>query len=108
MRPAEMSVIRLCETSQVPAGEMLGIELDGLPPLAVFNVDGEFFVTSNICTHSVASLSDGYFEDTTIYCPLHGGAFDVRTGEATEFPCETALKTYPVIMKDEAIFIEMP
>src|SRR3546814_10365880 len=52
--------------------------------LAVYNVDGEFFVTANRCTHGEASLADGMLEDDVIECALHGGAFNVRTGERSE------------------------
>lgn len=101
-----MSLIRVCEADAVKPGEMLPIEVDELPPLALYNVDGEFYATSNICTHAIAILTEGFLDGDTIECPLHGGAFNVRTGEALQFPCEEALKTYEVEVQDGAVFIE--
>lgn len=97
--------IRICEEGDVPPGTMLRADVEGLPPVAVFNVDGQIYVTSNICTHNVAILTDGFFEGDVVECPLHGGAFNVRTGEATQFPCETPLETYLVAIEQGAVFV---
>lgn len=86
---------------------MLRLDIPGLPPLAAFNIDGEIHCTSNVCTHQLAILTDGFFEGDVIECPLHGGAFNVRTGAVMEFPCKTHLRTYPVITVDEDLFIDV-
>jgi nitrite reductase/ring-hydroxylating ferredoxin subunit len=53
------------------------------------------------------SLGDGDVIDGTIVCPLHGGAFDIRTGKATELPCRTALKVYGVHVEGEDLFADL-
>ncbi len=103
-----MDMIKVCDTADVKPGEMLAIEMDELPPVAVYNVDGEFYATSNICTHAIAILTEGYFEGDTVECALHGGCFNVRTGEATEFPCEEPLETFEVQVSDGAVFVRAP
>ena len=57
-------------------GAMIGIEL-GEKQLALYNVDGEFYATDNLCTHAYAMLTDGFLDGDIIECPLHGGAFCV-------------------------------
>ncbi len=79
---------------------MLRVDIDGVPPIAVYNIDGEIYATSNICTHATAFLTNGYLEDDLVECPVHGGTFNVRTGEAVDFPCEIDLKTYAVSVED--------
>jgi ethylbenzene dioxygenase ferredoxin component len=64
------------------------------------------FITDDTCTHGSASLSEGYLEGDVIECPFHGGAFDIRTGEPTAFPCAEALRTYAAIIQDGFIYIE--
>lgn len=86
---------------------MLAIDSPELPPLAAFNVDGEICVTSNICTHNTAILTDGYFEDDIIECPLHGGCFNVRTGEPEAFPCEVPLTTYTVHEQGNDLYVDI-
>jgi ethylbenzene dioxygenase ferredoxin subunit len=103
-----MKLIEVCDAAAVNAGEMLPIDVDGFPPLAVYKVDGNYYVTSNVCTHSVATLTDGYLEGDIVECPLHGGAFNVKTGEATRFPCVEPLQTFEVEVRDEKIFIKAP
>lgn len=101
-----MSLIKVCDVADVEAGEMLSVDVDGLPPLAVYNVAGEFYATSNICTHSIAMLTDGYLDGDTIECPLHGGCFNVKTGEPTHFPCEVPLETFELEVRDGAVFVK--
>ena len=50
---------RLIETDEVAPDEGRRVRIDGLEPIAVFNVDGEFFVTQDTCSHAKASLSKG-------------------------------------------------
>lgn len=92
----ETKWVSLCETAAVPPGTMRGFHPAGMPPVALFNVDGHFHATSNVCTHNVAILTDGSFAGQVVECPLHGGAFDVVTGEAVAYPCEKGLDTYQV------------
>lgn len=72
--------------------------------LAVSRIGDEFFLTEDTCTHALVSLSDGHIEDGVLHCPLHGGAFDIRTGKALEFPCTKALKTYAIERKGDDLY----
>ena len=60
--------------------------------MALCLVKGEVFAIDNICSHASALLSNGYLEGHELFCPLHGGSFDVRTGEAVAAPCTVDLK----------------
>lgn len=91
---------RLCRAEQVEADSPLRVHPEGCPPLAIYRVEQDVFVTSDVCTHGNASLSEGMQEGTSIECPFHGGRFDIRTGEATAFPCRDPLKTYEVLIVD--------
>jgi nitrite reductase/ring-hydroxylating ferredoxin subunit len=103
-----MTFVKVCNAQDVPPGQMLAVENAALPPVALYNVDGEFFATSNICTHAVAMLTDGYLDGDQIECPMHGGMFSVRTGEPTHFPCVEAIATHAVEIRDGAVFIKAP
>ncbi|TDU31619.1 ethylbenzene dioxygenase ferredoxin subunit [Panacagrimonas perspica] len=101
------SRVRLCARGDVEPGQMLRVDIAGVPPLAAFNIDGEIHCTSNLCTHQFAILTDGFFEDDVVECPLHGGCFNVRTGAALEFPCKTPLRTYPVTAVGEDLYVDI-
>jgi ethylbenzene dioxygenase ferredoxin subunit len=100
--------LRLCEAAGVKDGEPVGIFLEGMPALAVYNVDGEIFVTDNLCTHGNAMLTDGYQDGDIIECPFHGGSFDIKSGAAKAFPCQVAIATYPVEIDGGWVCIDKP
>ena len=58
--------------------------------------DGEFFALNDCCTHEDASLSDGTIVGDEIECPLHGGAFEIRTGQPAAFPVVVPARMYRV------------
>jgi nitrite reductase/ring-hydroxylating ferredoxin subunit len=98
--------IELCSTADVAAGGALRVEAGELM-LAVFNVSGAFYVTDDNCTHGPGSLSEGYIEDDVVECNFHNGQFNIRTGEVVAPPCMVPIKTYPAIVEDGKVFIEV-
>jgi nitrite reductase/ring-hydroxylating ferredoxin subunit len=103
---SEQIRIRLCATADVAPGGTLKVESGDLV-LAVYNVDGEFYVTDDACTHGPGSLSEGYLDGHVIECDFHNGAFDVRTGEVVAPPCMIPIKTYKVAVEGEDVLIEV-
>jgi nitrite reductase/ring-hydroxylating ferredoxin subunit len=93
---------RLCSTDDVASGSALLVEIDDLE-LAVYNVDGQFYVTDDRCTHGPGSLSEGYLDGCVIECDFHNGAFDIRTGEVVAPPCMVPLKTYEVVIENSDV-----
>jgi nitrite reductase/ring-hydroxylating ferredoxin subunit len=106
--PAEMTTKRLelCSTDDVAPGSALKVEIDDLV-LAVFNLEGQFYVTDDLCTHGPGSLSEGYIEDDVVECNFHNGQFNIRTGEVVSPPCMVAIKTYPTMVIDGKVTIEV-
>ena len=102
---AAPSRLQLCRTSDVAAGEVLKVETEGLT-VAVYNVDGTFYVTDDACTHGPGSLSEGFLDGEVIECNFHQGCFNVRTGEVVTPPCIVPIKTYKTIVEAETVFIE--
>ena len=97
--------IRLCDVDGFVAGEMRRFHPEGMDAIVVCNLDGEFYAVDDDCTHAIASLSEGRFEDGLVICPVHGGSFDVKTGEAMKRPCRKPLRTWPVSIIDDAVWI---
>jgi nitrite reductase/ring-hydroxylating ferredoxin subunit len=98
--------VELCRVSDVEAGSARKVE-SGELVLAVYNVDGEIFVTDDACTHGPGSLSEGILEDDIIECNFHGGQFNVRTGAVELPPCMEPVKTYKVTVEDGVVFIDV-
>ena len=95
----------LCKISEVDPGTVKRVEVDGLPPLAIYNLAGSFYVTDDTCTHGKASLAEGYVEGTEIECPWHGGRFEIATGQPTCFPASEAIATYAVTIVGDDVCI---
>ena len=91
--------IKLCSAEEVAAGTALRVETGDLV-LAVFNIDGEFYVTDDNCTHGPGSLSEGYIEDDVVECNFHNGQFNIKTGEVVSPPCMVAIKTYKTLVEN--------
>jgi nitrite reductase/ring-hydroxylating ferredoxin subunit len=98
--------LELCKADQIAPGEALRVEKDDLI-LAVFNVEGEYYVTDDTCTHGPGSLSEGYIDGDVVECNFHNGQFDIRTGEVVSPPCMVPVKTYPTTVEDGTVVIEV-
>jgi nitrite reductase/ring-hydroxylating ferredoxin subunit len=98
--------LELCSTADVAPGAALKVEIGDLV-LAVFNVGGEFYVTDDQCTHGPGSLSEGYVEGDVIECNFHGGQFNICTGEVVLPPCMVPIKTYPALIVDGKVTIDV-
>ncbi len=89
--------------------------------LAVGLSGGEPFAVSNRCRHLFASLGKGKVDaDGCLECPWHAATYDVSTGKMVRGPQgafkpiagavkgtmgSRALKTYPVQVRDGAIWL---
>ncbi|HEY1978572.1 MAG TPA: non-heme iron oxygenase ferredoxin subunit [Xanthobacteraceae bacterium] len=98
--------LELCNTDEVAPGTALKVEIEDLT-LAVFNVEGEFYVTDDACTHGPGSLSEGYIDGDVVECDFHQGQFNIRTGEVVLPPCMVPVKTYPATVVDGKVTIEV-
>jgi nitrite reductase/ring-hydroxylating ferredoxin subunit len=101
-----MPRLELCQAADVADGTALKVETEGLI-LAVFNVEGEYYVLDDTCTHGPGSLSEGYIEGDVVECNFHNGQFNIRTGEVVLPPCMIPMKTYPTRVEDGKVYIEV-
>lgn len=98
--------IALCKTDEVAPGTALKVEANGLT-LAVFNLNGEFFVMEDVCSHGPGSLSEGFIEGEEIECDFHNGRFNIKTGAVTAPPCMIPQKIYPVTVADGTVHVDV-
>ncbi|CAA9554106.1 MAG: hypothetical protein AVDCRST_MAG59-2022 [uncultured Thermomicrobiales bacterium] len=92
----------VAKVDDLPPGQMMYVEV-GEDPVVLINLNGEFFALSDICTHQDASLSDGEIIGDELECPLHGGAFEIRTGQPASFPVVVPVETYAVRVVGETV-----
>ena len=90
----------------MPEGGTRKVEAGGLT-VAVYKVEGSIYVTDDHCTHGPGSLSEGVLDGHEIECDFHQGCFDIRTGAVTAPPCVVPIKTYPVVVEDGRVTVEV-
>lgn len=87
-------------------GEMIGVEIDGIPVLLV-NVDGEIKAYRDRCPHQGVRLSAGQLRGTTLTCSAHQWTYDIRAGCGIN-PCHAALEPMRVRIDDGQVWIALP
>lgn len=103
---SESTFVRVARITDVPKGRMLEIT-SGAHNIVLCHTREGWFAVDNICTHAFAKLSEGRLRKTRLICPLHGGAFDCRTGAAMGPPAVAPLGTYAVRLTGEDVAIAL-
>ncbi len=77
--------------------------------IGVFNCGGTLYAIEDRCSHDDGPLAEGEFDaaECTIECPRHGSLFDLKTGQPLTLPAYTPVDTFPVIIEDEKIKLEV-
>jgi nitrite reductase (NADH) small subunit len=77
----------------IPPGEGRNFDVGGIA-IAVFRTHADdVFATQTRCPHRAGPLADGLIGGTTLLCPLHELAFDLRTGAGVGH--DACLTVYP-------------
>ncbi len=121
MSTPEQSATRLVTVAKLGDSQVAVVEHTPHGTLAVGISAGEPFAVSNRCRHLFASLGKGQVtEDGCLECPWHASRYDVRNGKMVGGPQGAfkplagvvkattgaiPLKTFPVELRDDAIWL---
>jgi 3-phenylpropionate/trans-cinnamate dioxygenase ferredoxin subunit len=83
------------------------VHLGGQRVLLV-NVEGRYYAVTEVCPHAHAVLSKGQLYGEELVCPLHGSAFNVKTGAVLSPPAAEGLAVYSVRTEGEDILVGPP
>lgn len=95
--------IKVAQTSELAPGEKMLVEYDG-EEVGLFNLEGEFYAISDVCTHDDGPLVEGNLDGDCIICPRHGARFNLKTGQQT-MPAFSPVPLYQVKIEGEDIYI---
>lgn len=101
-----MNPAPVAKVSELAPGQMRLLRL-GSVRVALCNVGGVFYAVEDLCTHDDGPLGEGALRGHELECPRHGGRFDVRSGAATRMPAVVPVRTFPVRVEGDAVFIEV-
>jgi 3-phenylpropionate/trans-cinnamate dioxygenase ferredoxin subunit len=103
----DLEFISVATVDDLPSGHRIILDVDG-EPIAVFNIAGEYFAISDICSHDEGSIAEGDLVGHSIECPRHGARFDLRTGKAQSLPAVVDIPAYPVRVVGDEIRVGLP
>lgn len=98
--------IAAAKAAEIDDEDLVTVEISGRL-IAIYNLGGDFYATSGICTHEAEPLTDGMVIDGIIECPFHQGRFCVKSGRAQGAPVSTDLTTYPVRLENGQVFVAL-
>jgi 3-phenylpropionate/trans-cinnamate dioxygenase ferredoxin subunit len=101
-------IIDVCPLDDLPPGATRIVEHDDLE-IGVFNCGGELLAIEDRCSHDDGPLAEGEVNqaDCTVECPRHGSLFDLRTGKPMTLPAYVPVETFPVLVEDGLIKLEV-
>jgi 3-phenylpropionate/trans-cinnamate dioxygenase ferredoxin component len=99
--------VPVARIEDIPAGTMLMVQVDGTD-IVLVNLDGTVRALQGVCSHEYFELDRGFLTGDTLTCALHLSRFDLDTGEALDPPAELPLATYPAIVENGEIVLELP
>jgi nitrite reductase/ring-hydroxylating ferredoxin subunit len=97
--------VRALALADLPPGQCTEVSVGG-KPVALFNVGGTVYATSNTCIHRGGPLGQGALDGQAVLCPWHAWSWDVTTGENTANP-ELRIPTYPVRVEDGQVLVQV-
>ncbi|MFN8590030.1 MAG: non-heme iron oxygenase ferredoxin subunit [Thermomicrobiales bacterium] len=100
----ERTWVAVARTDELGPNELMYVEV-GNDPVCLINMNGEFHALHDMCTHQDASLSDGEVVGDEIECPMHGGAFEIRTGLPANFPVVVPVEVFDVKTEGDTVYV---
>ncbi len=105
--PQECDFVEIAPASDLPQNERMFVDIDTFH-LVVFNIAGQLFCISDVCSHDNGPVGEGELEDYEVICPRHGAHFDVRNGKVRSLPAIVDIPAYPVRVVDGSIQVGLP
>lgn len=101
-------IIDVCPLDELPAGAARIVTWEELE-IGVFNCGGEILAIEDRCSHDNGTLAEGEIDQAscTVECPRHGSLFDLRSGKPRTLPAYVPVETFPVLVEDGLIKLEV-
>ncbi len=100
-----MTSFEVANIDEVKEGRGNRVVVDG-EEIALFKVDGQVCAIFNVCPHQKFSkLHEGVVENGIVTCPMHGWAYDIKTGISVN--ASGRVKTFAVEVKNGKVFVKI-
>ena len=98
----------ICPVDELPPGAKRVVRWEDLE-IGIVNCNGDILAVEDRCSHDDGDLMEGDVDEETctVECPRHGSEFDLRTGQPLNLPAYVPIETYPVLVEDGVIKVEV-
>ena len=97
--------VKVATLSEVPEGTAKAVDVRGTP-IALYNVGGTVYATTNTCPHRGGPLGEGDLEGSVVTCPWHRFRYDVATGACLTNAALT-IGCYTVRVQGQDVLVEV-
>jgi 3-phenylpropionate/trans-cinnamate dioxygenase ferredoxin subunit len=82
----------------------------GWTSVGVYNCGGNLYAIEDRCSHDDGPLCEGDWDEDEcrVVCPRHGSQFDLATGRPLTLPAIEPVDTFPVVVEDGIVRVELP
>lgn len=98
-----MAWVAVARLNELAPGQMKRI---ALPGKLLVNAEGQYYCVDEMCSHEDYSLWFGCIKGRSIKCSLHGSYFDLCTGKPLNEPADCPLRTWPVKLEDDQVWVD--
>jgi 3-phenylpropionate/trans-cinnamate dioxygenase ferredoxin subunit len=105
-----MPLLEVGPLAELPPGTMRLVDTGPYDRVGVYNCGGALYAIEDRCSHDDGPLCEGTWEPDTcrVVCPRHGSAFELATGKPRSLPAYQPVATYPVLVEDGIVKVELP
>ena len=98
----------ICPVDELPPGAKRVVRWEDLE-IGIVNCNGDILAVEDRCSHDDGDLMEGDVDEETctVECPRHGSEFDLRTGQPLNLPAYVPIETYPVMVENGVIKVEV-
>jgi 3-phenylpropionate/trans-cinnamate dioxygenase ferredoxin component len=103
-----VALVNVAPLEEFPPGSVKIVHA-GEVAVGVYNLSGELYAIEDRCSHDNGPLAEGDFDpdDGVAICPRHGARIDIRTGRPLSLPAVLPVETFPVVVEDGIVKVEV-
>jgi 3-phenylpropionate/trans-cinnamate dioxygenase ferredoxin component len=103
-----LALVDVAPVDEFPPGSVKIVRA-GQVAVGVYNLDGEYCAIEDRCSHDDGPLAEGEFdpEERVVICPRHGSKFDICSGRPLSLPAYEPVETFPVVVEDGWVKVEI-
>lgn len=103
-----MTYTEVARLDDLPVGSSAKVTVGGEPVALVRLDEATVKAVHNTCSHQEYDLApEGFVEDNTLECALHGSVFDLDSGQPDALPAVKPIPVYDCKVEDGTVYIDI-